>query len=353
MHPILVRGRLPIYLAAWGPIAGLWVALSAAAGRGWREALGLALPLAVLYAFACLGSWWLCRALPLDWAHSLRITAAHALAGATTSAAWLAVGRLWSRVLAATLGDPAVVSRYLGDLPLLFAVGALLFVLVSSVHYLLISFETSRAAERRALEMEVHAREARLRALTAQVNPHFLFNSLNSVSALTGSDPAAARRMCLLLADFLRSTLRLGGQEEISLDDELALADAFLGVERVRFGTRLAVERNVSEDSRECRVPPLILQPLVENAIVHGIAGLVDGGTLRITAQRIADRVEIAVENPRDPGGRRTPGPGFGLSTLRERLAARFGSEARLEVREAPDAFAVTLRLPARSGHGP
>jgi len=353
MHPILFRGRLPIYLAAWVPVAGLLVVLSAlAGGRGWPEALALCVPLTLAYAFLCLWSWWLCRAMPLEWARLLRIATAHTLAGAATSAAWLGAGRVWTAGLARALRDPGVVLRYQRDLPLFFAFGVLLFVLVSCVQYLLISFEASRAAERRALELEVHAREARLRALTAQINPHFLYNSLNSVSALTATDPAAARRMCLLLADFLRSTLRLGGREEIPLRDELALADAFLAVEQVRFGARLALEQDLEGAALDCPVPPLILQPLVENAIVHGIAGLVEGGTLRIAARRLGAGIELAVTNPRDPEGRRVPGQGVGLSTLRARLAARFGTQAQVEVREAPERFEVRLRLPAGSDHG-
>src|SRR5262245_57095106 len=124
MHPILVRGRLPIYLAAWVPVAGLLVVLSALAGpRSWREALLLAFPLTVAYAFFCLWSWWLCRSLPLDWAGSLRVVAAHALAGSATSAAWLGAGRLWAGVLARLPRDPGVVDRYASDLPLLFSLG--------------------------------------------------------------------------------------------------------------------------------------------------------------------------------------------------------------------------------------
>src|SRR5205823_266156 len=109
------------------------------------------------------------------------------------------------------------------------------------------------------------------------------YNSLNSISALTGSDPAGARRMCLLLGDFMRNTLRVSGLNRIPITDELALADAFLSIEQVRFGTRLQVVRDVDARASLCQVPPLLLQPLIENAIGHGIAGLIDGGTIRLS----------------------------------------------------------------------
>ena len=119
----------------------------------------------------------------------------------------------------------------------------LLFLLALAVHYVLIAFEAAREAERRQLELEVLTRDAELRALRAQIDPHFLYNSLNSISALTGSDAPGARRMCLLLGEFLRDTLDVGARQRIPLADELALAERFLSIEQVRFGSRLRVER--------------------------------------------------------------------------------------------------------------
>src|SRR5262249_40432912 len=151
-----------------------------------------------------------------------------------------------------------------------------------TVHYLLLAFEFARQAERRQLQLEVLSRDAELRALRAQLDPHFLYNSLNSISALTAVDPAGARRMCVLLADFLRGTLAMSTRDRIPLEDELALTDRFLNIEQVRFGARLQVERQVDDAAARCRVPPLFLQPLVENAVTHGIAGLIDGGVIRL-----------------------------------------------------------------------
>ena len=131
---------------------------------------------------------------------------------------------------------------------------------------------------------DVLTREAELRALRAQVDPHFLDNSLNSISVSTASYPAGARRMCILLADFLRNTLSVSAHESIRLADELALADRFPDIEQVRVGSRLKVERRVDVSAVDCLVPPLILQPLVENAVTHGIAGMLDGGLILLTS---------------------------------------------------------------------
>src|SRR4029434_5547523 len=130
-------------------------------------------------------------------------------------------------------------------MPMLFIFGVVLFVIAVAFNYLLITFEVSRKAESRALELQVLAREAELKALRDQIDPHFLFNSLNSINALIMTDPAAARKMCVLLADFLRGSLKLGGEERITLLEEMRLAECYLDIERVRFGARLQVERHI------------------------------------------------------------------------------------------------------------
>ena len=125
--------------------------------------------------------------------------------------------------------------------------------------------------------------------MRAQIHPHFLFNSLNSIVALIGSDAAEARRMSLLLADFLRTSLKVSSMESIPLAEELALLGKYLDIERIRFGSRLLVRLEIDEESRTCLIPPLLLQPLIENAVNHGIAHRIEGG--EIVAARGAARI--------------------------------------------------------------
>jgi LytS/YehU family sensor histidine kinase len=230
----------------------------------------------------------------------------------------------------------------------LFIAGVPLYLISVAVHYLLLTFEASREAERRALESQVATREAELRALRAQLNPHFLFNSLNSINALVGSDPEAARRMCESLGDFLRRTLALGARDAVSLGEELALVDRYLAIERVRFGERLRVECRLEPAVERCLVPPLLLQPLVENAIKHGIAERIEGGTVRIAAARHDGVLTIEVENDVDSDAPPRRGEGVGLANVRRRLDAIDARNARLDVRRIADQFRVTLTLPAQ-----
>jgi LytS/YehU family sensor histidine kinase len=153
--------------------------------------------------------------------------------------------------------------------------------------------------------------------------------------------------MCLLLADFLRETLRLGATERIPLAAELALADRFLAIEQIRLGSRLQVTCETTDDAGVCLVPPLLLQPLVENAVVHGVAQLVEGGTIRMAASRAGSTLTITLENPCDPDRARTRGVGLGLELLRRRLTTQFGAYDAVHAAEHLGRFKVEVRLPA------
>jgi LytS/YehU family sensor histidine kinase len=267
--------------------------------------------------------------------------------GLFASTLWLGAGAVLAAGLDALGEGPARRALFDSQRALLFVVGALLYWLASVFFYLLMVFDVSQQAERENVELRLLAREAELKALRAQLDPHFIFNSLHSISALTASNPTAARRMCLLLADFLRDTLRLGASGQILLGEELALAERFLAIEQVRLGARLTVERETGADAEACLVPPLLLQPLVENAVTHGVAHLVDGGTIRLIAVRSGSTLMISLENPCDPDRPRTRGVGLGLELLRDRLASQYGAADAVVAREEAGRFRVEVRMPA------
>ena len=347
MHPILARTeRLASYLGASLIVGVLLAAVLTRQGLSAFEALALLLPIVLVYSTACLSAWYVCRATPLRSSGLLRVLASSGLAAVVAGGLWLGLAHAWIAVLATIPTFGSAATKYREQVPFLFAVGVLLFLLALAVHYLLLAFETARAAERRQLQLEVLTRDAQLRALRAQLDPHFLYNSLNSISALTSSDPAGARRMCLLLADFLRDTLRVNTHQRIPLADELALAERFLSIEQVRFGARLQVDRRIDEAASHCRVPPLLLQPLVENAITHGIAGLLEGGVIRLDVARANGRLSIAIENPRDSDAAAPARRGVGLDNVRQRLAAMFGAGATLATSAEARRYRVELDLP-------
>ena len=156
--------------------------------------------------------------------------------------------------------------------------------------------------------------------------------------------------MCVLLADFLRRTLVVGARERVPLAEELALVEDLLSIEQVRFGERLRYECAVEEGMREWLVPPLVLQPLVENAVTHGIAQCLDGGHGPARGRRRGDRLFVAIENPRDADAPRRPGTGIGLENVRRRLEALYGRAAEMRARAGEGSFRVELEIPADPG---
>ncbi len=204
----------------------------------------------------------------------------------------------------------------------------------------------------RALRAEASAADARLRALQYQLNPHFFFNTLNAISTLIverRNDDAAA--MIARLGEFLRATLQRDVTTFVSLGDELAYVQRYLDIEQVRFEDRLTVHLDVAEEAYTGSVPLLILQPLVENAIRHGIAPLARGGTIDIAArveQRGASQwLDITIENDAPPQTRvRAEGPGIGLANVRERLQMLCGDRHRLTAETIADRVRVQMSLP-------
>lgn len=350
MHPLLTRPRnLGLYLLAWIPLVALLAFLLAAPGAlPWREAWVIVPPMCLLYAFVCLAAWYACRMLPVGRTRVLRLLDTHIAAAAAAGGLWLLAGIGLANGLATLPAFRGLDQRLNAQLPLLYGLGVLLYLLSVAFHYVLLAVEASRQAEAREAQARELAREAELRALKAQVNPHFLFNSLNSISALTSIDAGRAREMCVLLADFLRSTLGLGDKTAIPLEDELALVRCFLAVEKVRFGARLQVEEIVDEACGRLLVPPLLLQPLVENAVNHGVAHLTEGGWIRLEARCSDGRLLIALENAFDPEAPRRS-HGVGLVNVRRRLETRYSDDASLQAAAAGDRFRVRLSLPAET----
>ncbi|HYL83374.1 MAG TPA: histidine kinase [Candidatus Angelobacter sp.] len=351
MHPLLTRGRFGLYLLAWIPLAGILVYVLAAGGRmGWTESATLVLPLCAIYVFVCLSAWYPVKSAPLGVTPIARIALTHVLAAALLSLVWMQLAKGLAYALSRYPDFTKIQEHLSPQLPILFAAGFLLYLLSVAYHYVILSLEASREAEARIMETNVLAREAELKALKAQVNPHFLFNSLNSISALTSVDPKRAREMCILLAEFLRMTLGLGEKSVIPLAEELGLLDRFLAIEKVRFGARLHVEEDIHAESRALLVPPLVLQPLIENAVVHGIANLPEGGAIRMASQAHDGRLFFTIENTFDPDSTPTRRNGMGLANVRRRLEGRYGADASMQVTREAGQFRVQLSLPAEAG---
>lgn len=345
MHPILgQRRRLRIFLAAWLPVGAALGVLPLWWSGGLTRDWWAVVVWGEVFAVPMLASAYVCRSAPLTTATLPRVFATIGFAALLTGTFWLELGRLWFWLLSPVASSPRALFSQMWAPALSAAV--LLFIAMAAVHYTIYASDERQAAMARVLESSITAREAELRALRAQVDPHFLFNCLHSISALIGSDPVHARTMCLELAAFFRESLRAGGLPRITLATEAALVERYLDIERLRFGDRLRSTVNVAPEAEQALIPPLLLQPLAENAVRHGIATLVEGGDVTIDVRRQGDRIDVQVENPFDADGRRN-GTGVGLANVRARLESSYDGRATLTVRTAGSRFQAAISLPA------
>ncbi len=209
------------------------------------------------------------------------------------------------------------------------------------------SVRERHAAELRQSELTRALQSAELRLLKSQLNPHFLFNSLNSVRALIAEDPSRARDAVTQLAGLLRYTLRSDHEELVTLERELATVGDYLALESLRFGDRMSVELDIAAGAEDIRVPVMLLQTVVENAIKHGIAELPGGGVLRVSATLRDKALHVEVQNPRPANPPPREQQGSGLYNATERLRLLFGSRATLELDlSQSDMAIVRIRVP-------
>jgi len=316
----------------------------------WKFALTTAL--ADWYTFGVLSvpALWLARRFHFDEAGWRRGLAVHLVAGAVFAVAWVGL-RVGIEMVRARERQPNFdfYEAFHWTLVRSFYFNLLVYWVIVGASHGIEYYRRYRERELRASELEKLLVEARLQALQAQLNPHFLFNTLNSISTLMHRDVAAADRMIVRLSELLRLALGSRGTQEVPLREELEFLRRYLEIEQIRFGPRLAVEIDAPPDTLELAVPNLVLQPLVENAIKHGIAPRKQGGRIEVRARRAGDRLHLSVTDNGAGHSAHTRGSGLGLANTRARLEHLYGAQQQFEFGPRPEGgFAVRIILPAR-----
>ncbi len=255
---------------------------------------------------------------------------------------------LLSRALLVVTGNESVSHDFFAaSQPIRFAFGFLVTGCMALVSVLWYTLQEQSASESRKTEAEKLSRDAELYKLRQQLQPHFLFNSLNSINALIQSRPEQARNMVQQLSDFLRGTLKKDDQQWISLIDELQHLELYLEIEKVRFGHRLSTELNYQEETESMKLPALLLQPVVENAIKFGLYDTTGDITITIAAKNEEGRLVISVSNPFDPEtSSPKKGTGFGLNSVQRRLYLLFARNDLLHTTVANNIFTTTIIIP-------
>ncbi len=227
--------------------------------------------------------------------------------------------------------------------------GAFIYAVVMLTYYLMISIDNIAKKNMREAKLENMLKETELMMLRSQINPHFLFNSLNSISSLTISDAERAREMVIKLSDFMRYALSRKEDRTVNLQTELENLRLYLDIEKIRFGERLVLEEDVQEECLSVRVPNMILQPLYENAIKHGVYESADTVSIKLNAKRVNGAITISISNDFDPESIPAGGTGTGLKNVSRRLELYYGNRSWLKTTKKDTVFTAELFIPEQA----
>ncbi len=311
---------------------------------GWTEVTSDSLLSAFLFGFIAITFWYQCRYNSLESANILRVLINHALAAALTAAIWLGlIYYFLSRILATS---ETYLTFLEASLPWRYFIGILLYFVVVAFYYLLIYYQSFHEKLVRESELKSLVKEAELKTLKFQINPHFIFNSLNSINSLILTMPENASEMTVKLADFLRSTLSSNDVPKKPFQEELRTAKLYLDIEKTRFGEKIIYHENIDKAALGIPVPSMILQPIFENAVKYGVYESLSPVNIRLTTRLESHTLNIIIENDFDPENITGKGEGVGLRNINSRLELMYGQPNLLKTTLAEKLFRITINIP-------
>jgi two-component sensor histidine kinase len=232
------------------------------------------------------------------------------------------------------------------SLPWRAGIGVLFYGVIILVYYLIIYYRSFREKLVKEEQLKTLVKESELSSLKSQINPHFLFNSLNSISSLTMIKPEQAQEMIIKLSDFLRYSLSNKEEKLTSLRDEIGNINRYLDIEKIRFGKRLSVELHASEPCQALKLPGLILQPLVENAVKYGVYESIEESVIEITSSCNSSALMILIRNAYDPAFSYKRGEGIGLKNIRSRMRLLYNRDDLLQIKKDSNHYEVSIIFP-------
>jgi two-component system, LytTR family, sensor kinase len=272
----------------------------------------------------------------------------HLILGLAMLSLWIFSGYFILKIFIG--GDTSMLNFLDSSMPYRSVMGTLIFILLIMLYYLMVYSENLKQKINNEANLKTLVREAELSALKAQINPHFLFNSLNSISSLTMRDPSRARKMIIELSEFLRYSLKHKEKEVTSLEEEIGNITKYLEIEKIRFEGRLIFEMDVPESCKNLRLPNMILQPLFENAIKHGVYESLEPVTIRMTSECSENYLALTIKNNYDPSLIPRKGAGIGLKNIGSRLKLIYGKDGLISTVGEEGIFTVLLKIPLDKG---
>ncbi len=287
--------------------------------------------------------WYVVRYNDPEKSSSGQMVISHIAASLVFTGLWI----LSSGILVKTMINNSKYNNYLyGELTNRILAGLLFYALVVSIYYIYVYSQHNREKEVREAELQQQIREAQLNALKSQINPHFLFNSLNSIASLTLTNPEKAHAMVIALSDFMRFSLRKKQDEMVPLEIELKNIALYLQIEKIRFGNNLEYRFDIEESCKNHLIPNLILQPIFENAIKYGLYETSTPVEILLEARKIPGFMEICVTNDFDPKSVPLKGEGIGLVNINDRLTLVYGSSRLLKAELGDNHFKLKMVIP-------
>jgi two-component system, LytTR family, sensor kinase len=344
-HPLLSNTKnLILYGIFWLLIAG------ASATIQWNfydkpieESLLASMTQYILFAAIALNIWYVVKYNPIEANPWWKLAFFHLLASSILIFLWVVITNLIISLINPKMGDLMTMS-----LPSRILSGYIMYVFYVFFFMAIVYYENFKEKVKREGELKALIREAELHALKSQINPHFLFNSLNSISSLTMSDPAKAQEMVINLSSIMRYSLKHGQNETVSFGTELQNIKLYLAIEKVRFGKKLQPVFKVDENCYRGVLPNMILQPIFENAIKYGVYEATEPVEILTEATCSKEALEISVSNSYDPGIRSKKGEGIGLRNIRERLQIIYGNPGLLKIKDTKKRFTIQLTIPQK-----
>ena len=342
-HPFISNPKLAIYYGVFWLVASTIMVLIATFVNGMDFGLAMIEVFTFLILFALIGTaiWYVIKFSTLEDNSVLRIVTAHLIAASIIIFIWM-----YSGVVILKLLHPEAEKWIQKGLYNRIFLGYMLYVMYVVFFYAVNYYQGFKEKLRNEGKLKSLVKEAELHALKSQINPHFLFNSLNSISSLTMTDPSKAQEMVINLSQLMRYSLKFEQEEKVSVKEELENNKLYLSIEKVRFGKKLNPVFAVEENCLTAKIPNMILQPLYENAIKYGVYEATDTIDV-ITHVRCSENLlEVSISNTYDKNVISKKGEGIGLRNIRDRLQVIYGDPHLLKIEDKKSEFTVTLSIP-------
>lgn len=345
-HPVLFNRKSSVYtLVIWGAIiTSHMLVLTLFYNQKLHHALADSFVFNICFLILFLGIWYPVRFINLRNSSSFDIFLNHLGAASISIVIWYVASYSILNYFFKESSDYLVFLN--NSAPWRFAMGLFFYLITIFIYYLYISFRNMEEKIAQEAELKGLIRETELNLLKSQINPHFLFNSLNSISSLTITNPEKAQEMIIKLSDFLRYSIGQKEKQLVSLQEELSNINLYLDIEKIRFGSRLNFSIEVPEGCLKKELPNMILQPLIENAIKHGVYESTEPITIWVNCEEDGKSMKITIKNDFDPDSKARKGTGMGLKNIQNRLKIIYQADYLMQVSRKDNLFIVSVSFP-------